>query len=134
MLCGWVPVHQSQLEIDHLDENRGNNTPGNLLVLCCNCHRLKTGIDRGWVDPSDPRVDQWLQDPTRPPCDLNASGAQKVRWAAQRAINTIYYDGEAMRPSDFLRAYCPWCSLSAGIQYLKRHTPEETIEHYRPKG
>lgn len=28
------------LEVHHKDENRANNNAGNLITLCCNCHRL----------------------------------------------------------------------------------------------
>lgn len=30
------------LHVDHIDENRGNNTPSNLQLLCANCHTVKT--------------------------------------------------------------------------------------------
>jgi len=41
-ICGFVPVHKAQLDIDHIDGNRMNNDILNLQVLCANCHRLKT--------------------------------------------------------------------------------------------
>lgn len=44
--CGFVPVHPSQLDIDHIDGNRRNNSPENLKTLCANCHRLKTHLER----------------------------------------------------------------------------------------
>jgi len=31
-----------QLEVDHIDGNRENNSIENLQTLCCNCHRVKT--------------------------------------------------------------------------------------------
>lgn len=40
--CGFVAVDRIQLDIDHIDGNRGNNDPSNLQTLCANCHRLKT--------------------------------------------------------------------------------------------
>lgn len=43
--CGFVPVHQSQLDVDHKDGDRWNNDPSNLQTLCANCHRLKTHIN-----------------------------------------------------------------------------------------
>ena len=36
--CGFgIP---SVLEVAHLDGNRANNEPGNLIVLCPNCHKM----------------------------------------------------------------------------------------------
>ena len=46
--CGFVPVHSIQLEIDHIDGNHKNNDLTNLQVLCANCHRLKTFINKDW--------------------------------------------------------------------------------------
>ena len=40
--CNFVVIHSSQLDIDHIDGNRENNSPQNLQTLCANCHRLKT--------------------------------------------------------------------------------------------
>ena len=42
--CGFVPVHASQLDVDHIDGDRWNNDPANLRTLCANCHRLKTHL------------------------------------------------------------------------------------------
>ena len=42
--CGFVPVHISQLDVDHIDGDRWNNDPANLQTLCANCHRLKTHL------------------------------------------------------------------------------------------
>src|SRR5690606_16315952 len=44
--CGFKPIHSCQLEVDHVDSNRKNNSPDNLLTLCANCHRLKTYLSR----------------------------------------------------------------------------------------
>lgn len=41
-VCGFVAVHGSQLDIDHIDGDHSNNDVSNLQVLCANCHRLKT--------------------------------------------------------------------------------------------
>lgn len=30
------------LEVHHIDENRMNNNPDNLIILCCNCHKKLT--------------------------------------------------------------------------------------------
>ena len=42
--CGFIPVHSSQLDVDHMDGDRWNNDPSNLRTLCANCHRLKTHL------------------------------------------------------------------------------------------
>ena len=47
-VCGFVPVHVGQLDIDHIDGNHKNNNPYNLQVLCANCHRLKTIMNEDW--------------------------------------------------------------------------------------
>lgn len=44
--CGFIPVHISQLDVDHIDGNRSNNDPANLQTLCANCHRLKTFLNK----------------------------------------------------------------------------------------
>ena len=41
-MCGFVPVHPIQLDVDHLDGVHDNNRVENLQTLCANCHRLKT--------------------------------------------------------------------------------------------
>ena len=41
-ICGFVPEHSSQLDVDHIDGNSSNNNIDNLQTLCANCHRLKT--------------------------------------------------------------------------------------------
>lgn len=46
--CGFTPEHRSQLDVDHVDGNRLNNDPDNLMTLCANCHRLKTYINKDW--------------------------------------------------------------------------------------
>lgn len=40
--CGFIPEHACQLDVDHIDGNKSNNDPSNLMTLCANCHRLKT--------------------------------------------------------------------------------------------
>lgn len=41
-ICGFVPLHVCQLDVDHKDGNHKNNNLDNLMTLCANCHRLKT--------------------------------------------------------------------------------------------
>jgi len=45
-ICNFVPVHTSQLDVDHIDGNKKNNDPSNLQTLCANCHRLKTFLNK----------------------------------------------------------------------------------------
>lgn len=47
-VCGFVPQHLCQLDVDHIDGDHDNNDPTNLQTLCANCHRLKTAIQLGW--------------------------------------------------------------------------------------
>jgi 5-methylcytosine-specific restriction endonuclease McrA len=44
--CGFIPVNACQLDVDHKDGDKRNNSPDNLQTLCANCHRLKTFINR----------------------------------------------------------------------------------------
>jgi ribosomal protein L37E len=48
-LCGFVAVHASQLDIDHIDGNHSNNDESNLQTLCANCHRLKTHLNKDYM-------------------------------------------------------------------------------------
>lgn len=49
-VCGFVPVNKCQLDVDHVDGNRGNNHPSNLQTICANCHRLKTYMTKQFRD------------------------------------------------------------------------------------
>lgn len=40
--CGFLPEHDCQLTVDHMDGNRTNNEPSNYRTLCANCHNLKS--------------------------------------------------------------------------------------------
>jgi hypothetical protein len=45
-LCGFIPVHACQLDVDHIDGDSTNNDVTNLQTLCANCHRLKTYLTK----------------------------------------------------------------------------------------
>lgn len=38
------------LDVDHVDGNKNNVDPSNLVTLCCLCHRLKTYSSRDFVN------------------------------------------------------------------------------------
>ena len=44
--CGFIPIHECQLDVDHIDGDKTNNEKSNLQTLCSNCHRLKTFLQR----------------------------------------------------------------------------------------
>ena len=50
--CGFVALHGCQLDVDHIDGNRDNDSPSNFRTLCANCHRLKTHLERDHI-PKD---------------------------------------------------------------------------------
>ena len=37
-----VPLDKTQLDVDHIDGDRGNNDIKNLQTLCKPCHKIKT--------------------------------------------------------------------------------------------
>jgi 5-methylcytosine-specific restriction endonuclease McrA len=36
---------RTNLEVDHIDENRNNNHPSNLRILCHHCHSIRHGFN-----------------------------------------------------------------------------------------
>lgn len=48
--CGFVPVHPVQLDVDHKDGDKTNTDPSNYITLCANCHRLKTHLNRDYLN------------------------------------------------------------------------------------
>ena len=54
--CGFVPVHSSQIDLDHIIPRRlgGTDEKSNIQRLCANCHRLKTAMDLGFVPLNPP--------------------------------------------------------------------------------
>ena len=49
-LCGFVPEHPCQLDVDHVDGDKSSSDPANLQTLCANCHRLKTYRNKDFVN------------------------------------------------------------------------------------
>lgn len=48
-LCGFIPKIPQQLDVDHIDGNKENNSPLNFQTLCANCHRLKTHQNKDYL-------------------------------------------------------------------------------------
>ena len=46
--CGFIALHPCQIDLDHIDGNKANETAENLWSLCSNCHRLKTFLCNDW--------------------------------------------------------------------------------------
>jgi hypothetical protein len=44
--CGFIPEHDCQLTVDHIDGNKYNNEISNYQTLCHNCHALKTMVNK----------------------------------------------------------------------------------------
>ena len=40
--CGFIPISEVQLDVDHKNGNHQDSRTENLWTLCANCHRLKT--------------------------------------------------------------------------------------------
>ena len=56
--CGFIPEHECQLDVDHIDGNHDNNGESNLQTLCANCHRLKTFVNQDWKSTDKALVDE----------------------------------------------------------------------------
>jgi 5-methylcytosine-specific restriction endonuclease McrA len=50
--CGFVPEHPCQLDVDHINGDKTDNSVENLQTLCANCHRLKTFNNKDWENKS----------------------------------------------------------------------------------
>jgi hypothetical protein len=46
--CSFVPVNACQLDVDHIDGDKENNSIDNFQTLCANCHRLKTHLSQDY--------------------------------------------------------------------------------------
>jgi hypothetical protein len=52
-LCGFIPEHRGQLQVDHIDGSKDNNYISNLQTLCHNCHLLKTYTEKEHIRYKD---------------------------------------------------------------------------------
>lgn len=64
--CGFEPLHPGQLDVDHIDGNHHNHEMSNLQLLCANCHRLKTILNRDHVKNSDLRWEEYREHASKP--------------------------------------------------------------------
>jgi 5-methylcytosine-specific restriction endonuclease McrA len=48
--CGFIPEHPMQMDVDHIDGNHKNEDISNLQTLCANCHRLKTFLEKDYLN------------------------------------------------------------------------------------
>lgn len=55
--CGFIPEHDCQLTVDHIDGNKYNNEISNYQTLCHNCHALKTHKNGDHFNRYSPRQD-----------------------------------------------------------------------------
>lgn len=44
--CGFIAQDKCQLDVDHINGNHNDNRIENLQILCANCHRLKTKLNK----------------------------------------------------------------------------------------
>lgn len=52
-ICGFEAINKCQLDIDHIDGDAKNNDFSNLQILCANCHRLKTLMNKDYRERKD---------------------------------------------------------------------------------
>jgi hypothetical protein len=55
-MCGFIPKHPCQLDVDHKNGNPADNDPNNTQTLCSNCHRLKTYTNQEWKHKNAKKV------------------------------------------------------------------------------
>lgn len=48
--CTASDLISNQLDVDHIDGDKTNNDPSNLVTLCKNCHALKTFQNRDFLN------------------------------------------------------------------------------------
>jgi 5-methylcytosine-specific restriction endonuclease McrA len=56
-VCTATIVDPCQLEIDHIDGNKHNNTLENRQILCSNCHHVKTKMFKDHLNSYSTQVD-----------------------------------------------------------------------------
>lgn len=44
--CGFIAIHRAQLDVHHFSGDHSDNSIGNLITLCANCHRLYHALGR----------------------------------------------------------------------------------------
>jgi len=55
--CGFKAEDKCQLDVDHIDGDHNNNEQSNLQILCANCHRLKTKVNKeGFFHENHPYI------------------------------------------------------------------------------
>lgn len=64
--CNFVALHPCQLDLDHIDGDKGNKSPDNLRVICCNCHRLKSWLSKDGARDKYERGHRKVKEPKKP--------------------------------------------------------------------
>ena len=57
----WSCTSRSELQIDHWDNDRSNNSPENARTLCGPCHEQKTLFAKADRDPDNVRFTEWVE-------------------------------------------------------------------------